>query len=208
MSNEDLKKFFPHKQDINFNELILNDIGVYSISKPEEAQYISNFIVHVAESCGLGNCSDLCITDGTAGFGGNTINFAGIFKKVIAIEKNYKNFEILKHNVNVYGLDNVELISGSFLKYIPEKCEDILFIDPPWGGKKYRYKNTIMLHLDTTPIYDIINQIPNKTKIIAIKIPYNFDYGNFINKLYPDQHIVNKKIKNYNLLIIHRLSKK
>jgi 16S rRNA G966 N2-methylase RsmD len=206
MEIEELKKYFPYKENVGFNELILNDIGIYSISKPPEAQIITNFIIHVIESCGLGDPKNLSIADATAGFGGNVINFSENFKKVVAIEKNFKNFEILKHNVNVFNLDNVELISGSFLKFIPEKCQDILFFDPPWGGKKYRYKNHIMLYLDNTPIYDIINQIPNKTKIIAVKIPYNFDYGNFINKLYPNQSIINKKIKNYNLLIIHRLS--
>lgn len=203
----ELKKYFPSKEDIKFENLILNEVGFYSISKPEEAQLITNFIVHVIESCGLGDSKNLCITDATAGFGGNTINFAEHFKKVIAIEKFFKNYEILKHNINVYNLDNVETINGSFLNFIPEKCEDILFFDPPWGGKKYKNKNNLMLYLDTTPIYDIINQIPNKTKIIAVKIPYNFDYGNFINKLYPNQSIINKKIKNYNLLIIHRLNK-
>ena len=201
-----LKKYFPNEENINYQKLELNKIGLYSISKPNDAQIITNYLVQVLISFNLfDNIKNYVITDATAGFGGNTINFSQKFGKVISIEKNFDNFEILKNNCSVYGLKNIEFIQGSFLKFIPEKCGDILFMDPPWGGKKYRLKDNIMLYLDKNPIYDIINQIPNKTKIIAIKIPYNFDYGNFIKKLYPNQAVINKKIKNYNLLIIHRL---
>lgn len=200
-----LKKYFPNEENINYKNLELNKIGLYSISKPNDAQVITNYLTQVLISFNLDNIQSFTITDATAGFGGNTINFSHRFGKVISIEKNNENFSILKNNCSVYGLKNIEFIQGSFLKYIPEKCGDILFMDPPWGGKKYRLKDNIMLYLDKNPIYDIINQIPNKTKIIAIKIPYNFDYGNFIKKLYPNQAVINKKIKNYNLLIIHRL---
>ncbi|MGB0320226.1 MAG: type IV pilus secretin PilQ, partial [Cycloclasticus sp.] len=36
------------------DNLILNEVGLYSISRPEEAQLITNFIIHVIDSCGLG----------------------------------------------------------------------------------------------------------------------------------------------------------
>ena len=203
-----IKKYFPQdNNNINYNNLLLNQTGLYSISKPNEAHTITNYIVQVLMSFNIEDIKNYTITDATAGFGGNTINFSEKFGKVISIEKNLDNFNILKNNCNVYNLTNIEFIQGSFIKFIPEKCGDIIFMDPPWGGKKYRLKDNIMLYLDKNPIFDIINQIPNKTKIIALKIPYNFDYGNFIKKLYPNQAVINKKIKNYNLLIIHRFEK-
>ena len=60
-----------------------------------------------------------------------------------------------------------------------------------------------MLHLDKVYIYDIVNQIPNSTKLIAIKIPYNFDYSSFITKIYPSDAnfllvVVDDAIKRYN----------
>lgn len=206
LEKDDLKKYFPYEENIDFKKLLLNDIGLYSISKPDDAQMITNFIIHMLESCKLPNAEELTITDATAGFGGNSLNFSKYFKKVISVEKYKDNYEILKHNLNIYEVNNVETLYGSFLKHIPEKCGDVIFFDPPWGGKKYKFKNSVMLNLDNVPIYDIINQIPNKSKIIAIKIPANFDYGSFINRLYPNQSVVNKKIKNYNLLIIHRIN--
>ena len=61
-----------------------------------------------------------------------------------------------------------------------------------------------MLHLDNMELYDIINQIPSTTKLIAIKIPFNFDYRKFIQNIYTEQFISNYKIKNYYLLVIVR----
>jgi len=134
----------------------------------------------------------------------NLINFSKRFKKVIGIEKSTINYNIMKNNIEVYGLKNIEIYNNSFIKIIPELCGNVVFIDPPWGGRKYRYKTNIMLHLDKVYIYDIVNQIPNSTKLIAIKIPYNFDYSSFITKIYPNQSISHWSVNNYNLITIVR----
>ena len=61
-----------------------------------------------------------------------------------------------------------------------------------------------MLHLDQLDIYEIINQIPQNTKLIALKIPFNFDYKKFIENINPSYIIGNYRIKNYYLLLIIR----
>jgi len=198
-----IKRFFPYQENIDMEKLMISDIGKYSISKPYEADNISNIIINIMVKKNM-NPNNLCITDATAGFGGNLINFSKRFKKVIGIEKSTINYNIMKNNIEVYGLENIEIYNNSFIKIIPELCGNVVFIDPPWGGRKYRYKTNIMLHLDKVYIYDIVNQIPNSTKLIAIKIPYNFDYSSFITKIYPNQSISHWSINNYNLITIVR----
>jgi len=198
-----IRKFFPEDENIDMDKLMISDIGKYSISKPGEAQHITNLLCTSLRKCNL-NAKDLIITDATAGFGGNLISFSKRFKKVIGIEKSHINFNIVKNNTEIYKLDNVDLHHASFIDLIPEQCKDVIFIDPPWGGRKYRFRENMMLHLDKVYIYDIVNQIPNTTKLIAIKVPFNFDYTKFINTIYPNQTISNWTINNYNLVIIIR----
>ena len=198
-----IRKFFPEDNNINMDKLIITDIGKYSISKPGEAQHITNLLCTTLNKLKI-NVKELTITDATAGFGGNLISFAKKFKHVVGIEKSNTNFHIVKNNVEIYNLKNVSLHHSSFIQEIPELCKDVVFIDPPWGGKKYRFREKIMLHLDKVFIYDIVNQIPYTTKLIAIKVPYNFDYTKFIQTIYPNQTISNWSINNYNLVIITR----
>ena len=39
-----IRKFFPEDNNINMDKLIITDIGKYSISKPGEAQHITNLL--------------------------------------------------------------------------------------------------------------------------------------------------------------------
>lgn len=202
---ENIKRFFPEKENVDYTNLKLTDIGKYSISKPLEADCITNIIIDTIKKHKLGEPENLSITDATGGFGGNILSFAKYFRLVIGIEKHKVHFDILKNNINVFNYGyKVNIIHSSFTKIIPHVCKDIVFIDPPWGGKKYRFKKSVMLHLDQLDIYEIINQIPQNTKLIALKIPFNFDYKKFIENINPSYIIGNYRIKNYYLLLIIR----
>lgn len=202
---ENIKRFFPEEENVDYSKLKLTEIGKYSISKPTEADCISNIIINTILKHSLGDPKKMTITDATGGFGGNILSFARHFRLVIGIEKHKVHYDILKNNINVFNYGyKVNIIHSSFIKIIPHVCKDVIFIDPPWGGKKYRFKKSVMLHLDQMDIFDIINQIPSETKLIALKIPFNFDYRKFIQNINPGYIIGNHKIKNYYLLIIVR----
>ena len=85
---------------------------------------------------------DLTLTDGTGNIGSDTAYLAPRFKKVNTIEKNTKTFRVLKNNIIVLGLNNVNLINGDTLEKLEKIKQDIIIIDAPWGGKDYK-KNKV-----------------------------------------------------------------
>ena len=71
--------------------------------------------------------------------------------------------------------------------------QDVIYIDPPWGGKNYKYKENINLYLSNIPIYTICNNLKGNFKYLVLKVPYNFNLKNFKNNII------------YNNIDIHKL---
>jgi len=164
--------------------------GVWSISLPCDADKISVLILKLFGS-------KLYILDGTAGIGGNVISFAKYFEKVCAIELNKERFEILKNNINIFKLSNVDLINDDCNNYL-NKNFDLFFFDPPWGGQEYKNKENLRFNLGIYSLNDIIIKIKNYNKPIIFKLPKNYDLSEFSNYNY---NII--KIKNYIIIIIN-----
>jgi 16S rRNA G966 N2-methylase RsmD len=177
--------FFPNYNEVNFNNLKIDTIGEYSITRPPDAKQISEII--------KSETNDSCILDTTAGSGGNTLSFAKYFDTVISVESNFDRYCILKNNINEYGFKNILTYYNDCLNIIERKYSKIIFFDPPWGGKSYTKQDKIDLLLSGFKIYMIIRYIfiefPDNT--IFIKIPVNFDY----DQLEADVNIENLKFK-------------
>ena len=152
----------------NYQSLIMDEVGSYSISYPETGYQMAKIIKMI-----LGESAS--VIDGTACLGGNTGYFAKEFTgTIIAIEINPFRARFLLQNLrDVYLLGSEKVIkrvkspleislSGIkgdvfvmdgdsqeiLLPSVPdadlEKCTpiaDALFVDPPWGGPGYGYTN-------------------------------------------------------------------
>jgi tRNA/tmRNA/rRNA uracil-C5-methylase (TrmA/RlmC/RlmD family) len=57
----------------------------------------------------------IIITDATANNGGNTIHFAFDFHHVNSVEIEKDQFDILKNNIDTYGIKNVTLYNDDYL---------------------------------------------------------------------------------------------
>ena len=84
--------------------------------------------------------------------------------------------------------------------------QDVVFIDPPWGGPDYKIKDECTLLLDNVNVLDIINNLYHFTRFVALKAPNNFDTkkisSNFwYNKSYT---IFTNKKHNYRLIIFYK----
>ena len=162
------KKIFPELKNNNYNDLMYDEEGLWSITHPEYSDSITKTILKYSSS-------DSHIVDLTAGCGGNLISFGKYFNNVTGIEIDKNRFNILQNNINVYNL-NINLINDDCINYL-DKNYDIYFIDPPWGGPNYKYDNHLKLYLGDLEISDIINKIPkDENKLIVLKIPYNYNY--------------------------------
>lgn len=180
-----IKKIFPIKNSINIDDLKFDDVGLYSISLPKDADIISEFIknyaIHNNNALHINDISNITIIDGTAGIGGNTISFAKYFKNVIGFEIDENRFNILNNNLKVYNLNNVITYNLNSLDNIINA--DIYFFDPPWGGPNYKkYKNLTFKfnNIDLDQIVINIKKI-NKNSYISFKLPTNFNLSIFDN---------------------------
>jgi 16S rRNA G966 N2-methylase RsmD len=172
-----IKKIFPINNDLNIDELKFDDIGLYSISLPKDADTISNFIksnIH----------NNITIVDGTAGIGGNSISFCNNFKNVIAFEIDENRFNILNNNLKVYNFTNIITHNSNSLKNIEKG--DVYFFDPPWGGPNYKKYKNLTFKFNELDLDQIVINIKNfnKNSYISFKLPTNFNLSIFNNFKY------------------------
>ena len=183
-------------------EIITSEVGKYSITSPDDAQIISDFIKSLL------SCKDtkkITITDATANNGGNTINFAQNFSKVNSVEIDKKEFDILSENVKNFKLKNVSLINDDYLKVMNTLEQDVIFFDPPWGGPNYKRIKNLNLFLGKGKegnIVNIINKLKKKAKMVVLKVPFNFNYYQLFkfNELSNDYFI--KRLLKYIVIFI------
>ncbi len=178
-------RLFPSKKDVDFSKLLLTEEGIYSISKPDDSEIISCKI----ES--LFGHRNIVITDATANVGGNCINFAKKFDNVNAVEIDKMSFDVLKQNIDVFGVsDKVNIINGNYLIEFNKLKQDVVFIDPPWGGRGYKDIEVLDLWLNDirgVKIYIgvIVKRLLDKRlcKMVVVKVPFNFSFKKFENML-------------------------
>lgn len=171
-------KLFPiyNDKDVLKKVKIDNDSISY-ISSPIYTEKITKIIFnHIVNN-------KINITDCTAGCGGDTISFLYKFKKVYSIEKNLLRYTYLLNNIEAYKLSkNSRIYCGNFLDII-KNIEDhnVLYIDPPWGGKDYKKHKNIKLSINNISIENIIiDMITSKNtkkvpELIVLKLPTNYD---------------------------------
>lgn len=194
--NANMSLYFPPTK--NMNKLKITNVGIYSVSKPADAEWITEKIIENVD-----NPKKLVITDGTASVGGNTISFSKFFKSVNSIEMSKIHSDILKNNIDVYDLKNINIINGDSLEEIPKLKQDIVFLDAPWSGVKYKKQKNLKLYMSGKILNAIVNDFFNYATTIVLKVPYNFDYGHFITNVNTEKIIIYKALK-FRLIIIKK----
>ena len=184
-----LNKLFPLT---DYNKIKYDKEGLYSITHYNEADIISEIIKNNYLSD-----ANLKILDGTGGIGGNTISFAKYFDKVTSIELDQSRYEMLTNNVKLFS-SGVKFLNMDSVNYAYKNKNnyDIFFFDPPWGGPDYKKQKKLKLQIGGNSLLSIANKLkPNK--LLVFKLPFNYDFDEFINfnyKLY--------KINNYYIIIL------
>jgi predicted RNA methylase len=178
------KIYFPQNKKVDFEKLKMSNVSLYSMDLPEHM----TTVIDIIKSHFHGN-RKLTITDATANVGGATINFAMNFKKVNSVEITQTHCDYLKHNLKQYNIKNVDVFCNDYLKIKDNLEQEIVYFDPPWGGKDYKKNRTMPLFLGDKNMVEIINDIFNKsnTEMIVLKIPKNYDINSFFYKLNKDK---------------------
>lgn len=196
IENDFLTIMTPYKTAKEMNQIIITSLNKIKLDRIDDWDVLSN----------SEKALKTVITDMTAGVGGNVIAFSKQFQYVNAIEIEVQRYDQLKHNVKQYELENVNVYNGNSLDYVindNQLNQDVLYIDPPWGGDDYNQEDLITLKISNIDIEDIINNIFEKkrAKMIALKLPSNYNMIYFkenVNRTY-DIH----ELRKMNMIIIY-----
>lgn len=188
-----IDRLFPNVNEMNlYHKLKINQESIMYITIPDDAEQITRIVINHALKY-FPDSFNVTITDAAAGVGGNTISFSQKFKSVNAIELDQERFNYLSNNINAYKISNVNLYRNDCLIIVPGLSRnDVIFIDPPWGGKDYKNQNNIKLSLNQINIEDVCLNFLNKKnmistpKLIVMKLPKNYDIQYIYTKIKMD----------------------
>lgn len=198
---------FPNKSGINLSDYQLTNIGVYSVINKKDSNIISKTIKSY-----FPKNEKLTITDATSNMGGMVMVFGDHFDKVNAVEIVPYHCKVLEHNLSIYHPDKmnktINIHCMDYLDVATKLNQDIVFFDPPWGGKDYINKSQIMdLYLDEIPIEKIVRLLLEKgVKLVVIRVPRNYNFVKIFSLAYQvkiDTFInqIKKKVSYFTLYI-------
>lgn len=147
----------------------------YSVTPEALASFVAKFI----QAC---NPELRSVVDIYCGGGGNTIQFARRFEKVIGIDINDDNLFCTRKNCELYGVgDKIELKHADWTKmegtayyeYLINNI-DLVFSSPPWGGPAYKGKDDFDLNLlEPMPIKELLISFFKISPNVVLFLPRN-----------------------------------
>lgn len=193
-----MEDLFPKKEGVEYQKLKTTTEGSYSITRRRDAERIMIVIGNIFKET-----KTMTITDATACIGGDTLNFALKFGHVHSIELNEKNFEALENNVKTYDFHNVTLHHGDSTMLFHWNT-NVLYIDPPWGGKDYKKHKELDLFLSDKRLDCWLEEIlsrKNRPDYIVLKLPFNYNFKR-LNFLLNIEYIRPYQIRSFVVVII------
>lgn len=158
----------------NYKKLKFTEESLYSVSGIAGAKELYKIITkYVPET------STLTVTDGTANVGSDSVYMAQKFKLVNSIELSKDTYEVLKSNINVLGIKNINLISGDTTEVLKTLKQDIIFVDAPWGGTDYKKHDKMKLYMSGKEISELYLENKDHCKLFVFKVPCNYDVEYF-----------------------------
>jgi len=169
-------------------QLQADEVALYSITPANDANTMSVLCANLPGMRDLGRKP--VITDGCACVGGNVLSFAlsGLFANVNAVELDRSRASMLEHNVSVIRAraeTPVNIFTGSYTELLHTLSQDIVFLDPPWGGPEYKQQKTVNLFLGEKHLADVVHDLhsDSQTKYVVWKAPTNFAFDEMSEKL-------------------------
>jgi 16S rRNA G966 N2-methylase RsmD len=167
--------------------------SIYSTSSRKAADLISNILSNYVST-------DSTITDATSGIGGNTISLSKKFKRVHSVELDQTRFMYLCHNLNLYGCNNVIYYNANYLNVCWSLEQDAVLIDPPWGGASVYWDKKPRIYLSNVPIEYVVQRLLERVKVVAIKVPTNFDVVS-LRQLLTHYRVHHYKLRKMHLIV-------
>ena len=184
---------FPSLSKSMREKMLLDDDAMFSVTDEKQADTITEMIklfMPQAKS----------ITDGCACCGGNVLSFSGLlsrsrdvhrrFEHVNAVEMDPVRHSYLEQNVLLAAQQNpnqpkrVSVYCGDYLTMVSQLQQDVIFLDPPWGGPGMMHDDLVRLDFAGQGLGSLCQQtFRSYAPFIVLKLPNNFDFKYFHEKL-------------------------
>lgn len=170
------KRIYPYKKNLNYDNLLMTNIGVYSRMQ----RFVAEKIVYEIKKR-FDNYEDLVITEANGGVGGLSVYLVQHFKLIKIVDINKLHAKVIINNLNEYNYTNFKVYINDYLNIMMKLKQDVIIFDPPWGGTKYKDHQKMKLSLDNVDISCIIRKLydANKFKLLLFLIPSNFNVKSF-----------------------------
>lgn len=150
------------------------------------------------------------LVDLTAGLGVNTFCFSEVCRQVLAIEIDPNRARILKHNLEVAGAGNVEVICNDCVDWL--KGSDLhfnaVYVDPSRRSDCQSSRRLLLIEDCSPNLFEVIPLLEGRCEQFMVKISPLFDLKQLF-KLFPQItsiHIVEVKNEVKELLVLMNLS--
>jgi 16S rRNA G966 N2-methylase RsmD len=188
-----LNYFFEPLKSIPIWKIKMTNISLYSVTPWQEANQISDKLIGIYQNWGVEK-SLISLTDATANVGGNLISFhnQGVIR-LNAVEYEPLTCQFLQNNLHVYKIPfssgtggvGVNVYCGDYTQIYDQLQQDVVFLDPPWGGSSYKLHKVLDLYLGSTNVIDLCVQLfqKNKVSMIVYKVPINYNFNSLMKSL-------------------------
>lgn len=188
LSDDQRNIYFPDANQAR--NLKMTTVGLYSIAKPKEADFITSHILsHVP--------NPTVVIDVTGGVGGSTLSMAKLLPEnttILTIENDHTNFAALAHNIQQYKQlepykrqtivlaegDSLELVSQLICNY---KHADVIYMDHPWGGRSYKEQKDVDYTFSSKELAQAIKYLLNYTGTLVVRVGLNIALQRLLNRL-------------------------
>lgn len=144
---------------------------------------------------------DSVITDATASIGSDSIKFSKVGKFVNSVEINPKVYQMLENNISKIG--NIRSYNCDYTDCYNNIKQDIIYMDPPWGGKDYKKEKYVDLVMGKYQLHEFLPKIKKCAKYIFLKVPLNYNL-NLLKDFKKEHYIIYKKNKpSFRIVIIN-----
>lgn len=172
---EDKRRIFPRVSDAELDKLRITDVALFSTTPPDQSAFVCQILkLYYGKSTWK-----MTITDANGCIGGNTYCLIKMFKNVNFVEISNLHMEIFKHNLSIISPlnKNISFYTDNYLNMISKLKQDVIFLDPPWGGPDYYRKSNLELYYTDSKgqqisVSELIeNELNKLTRTIILKVP-------------------------------------
>lgn len=153
--------------------------SIYSTSPHSEIISYGGWMAGIMRKANL-SLKNVVVTDATANVGGDTMGFweMGV-RNVISVEIDPAVYSVLRSNMEVLGYETRYIKNQDFVDIYRLCKQDVVYMDPPWGGKEYKKFESMELYIGRCTVFDIVKDIitGRMCKCLFLKVPVNYNFG-------------------------------